>query len=138
MGPISEDPIDFLPLTPGHFLTSEPLSSFPEPDLTQIHTNHLSRWQLLSKMRFDFWKRWSNEYLHTLQQRTKWSSHSPNIRENTLVVIRNEQKSPLEWDLGRVLKLHPGDDGVVRVVTLNTAKGTLQRPVVKVCPLPIN
>lgn len=138
LGPISEDPNDLLPLTPGHFLTSEPLSSFPEPDLTQIHTNHLSRWQLLSKMRFDFWKRWSNEYLHTLQQRTKWSSHSPNIQENTLVVIRNEQKSPLEWDLGRVLKLHPGNDGVVRVVTLKTAKGILQRPVVKVCPLPIN
>ena len=133
---ISEDPNDLTPLTPGHFLTMEPLTNFPEPDLSHISLNRLTRWQMLQRMHSDFWKRWSQEYLHTLQQRCKWTKSPPNIQLNTLVLIKNEQKPPLEWALGRVVTLHPGNDGVVRVVTLKTQHGTLQRPVVKLCPLP--
>ncbi|XP_047986323.1 uncharacterized protein LOC125226394 [Leguminivora glycinivorella] len=33
--------------------------------------------------------------------------------------------------MGRVIELHPGQDGYVRVVTLKTKNGTLKRPVVK-------
>ena len=33
---------------------------------------------------------------------------------------------------------HPGADGVIRVVTLKTADGELQRPIVKLCLLPID
>lgn len=136
LSPISEDPNDLAPLTPGHFLTMEPLASFPEANLSQISMNRLTRWQMLQRMHYDFWKRWSQEYLHTLQQRGKWMHSLPNIQLNTLVLIKNEQKPPLEWALGRVIKLHAGDDGVVRVVTLKVQHGTLQRPVVKLCPLP--
>lgn len=133
---ISEDPNDLTPLTPGHFLTVEPLTSFPEPDLSEIPVNRLTRWQLLQRMQTDFWKRWNQEYLHTLQKRCKWTNSVPNIKENTLVLIKNEQRPPREWALGRVVKTHPGDDDIVRVVTLKTQGGTLQRPVVKLCPLP--
>lgn len=133
---LSEDPNDFAPLTPGHFLTMEPLTSFPEPELSAVPLNRLTRWQLLQRMHADFWKRWSQEYLHTLQQRCKWTKSIPNIKLGTLVLIKNEQKPPLEWALGRVVKLHAGDDDVVRVVTVRVQNGTLQRPVVKLCPLP--
>ncbi|KAJ8974514.1 hypothetical protein NQ317_000316 [Molorchus minor] len=40
------------------------------------------------------------------------------------------------WRMARVLKTHPGHDGIIRTVTLKTKEGILQRPVVKVCPLP--
>jgi len=133
----STDPNDFLPLTPGHFLTLEPLNSVPEPDLSDSKLNALSRWQLLQRLQSDFWKRWSLEYLNTLQQCAKWTETSNDIHVNTLVVIKNEQKPPMQWALGRVVQVHPGSDGHTRVVTVKTATGTYRRPVVKLCPLPM-
>ena len=35
----------------------------------------------------------------------------------------------ISWPLGRVIELHPGRDGIVRSVTLRTAKGVLKRSV---------
>lgn len=136
---ISSDPNDLQPLTPGHFLILEPLNNFiPDPDLSRINLNRLNRWQLIQRLQSDFWKRWSQEYIHSLQERHKWTEPSPIIAEGALVLIKNEQKAPLHWEMGRIIKLHPGQDGVVRVVTLKTAHGVMQRPVVKICPLPDN
>lgn len=69
--PITSDIDDIQALTPGHFLTTEPLVSIPYPDLTDLPLSRLSRWQLLQRLHHDFWKRYSQEYLHTLQQRSK-------------------------------------------------------------------
>lgn len=33
---------------------------------------------------------------------------------------------------------HPGDDGIFRVVGVRTKNGSFERPIVKVCALPIN
>jgi len=43
---------------------------------------------------------------------------------------------PTRWPLARVTALHPGDDGMVRVVTLKTAASQLTRPLVKIVLLP--
>lgn len=56
--PLSSDPNDLSPLTPGHFLTLEPLTSLPEPDLTSLKLYPLSRWQLLQNIHQHFWKLW--------------------------------------------------------------------------------
>lgn len=39
--------------------------------------------------------------------------------------------SPLQWALGRIVALHPGQDGIVRVVTVKTKSGEFKRPVKK-------
>ena len=39
------------------------------------------------------------------------------------------------WPLGRVLEIHPGQDGHVRIVKIQVGEGTLIRPVTKLCPL---
>jgi hypothetical protein len=133
---ISSDPNDLTALTPGHFLTLAPLTCLPEPDLLSIELNRLSRWQLLQRMHQSFWNRWHWEYLHTLQQRSKWSSASTKVTPGTLVLIKNDQVPPLQWSLGRVEQVHPGPDGLVRVATVKTTNGSIRRPVVKLCPLP--
>lgn len=135
--PLSSDPSDLSVLTPGHFLTLEPLNSLPDPDLTTLNISRLNRWQLVQRMQQDFWRRWQNEYLHTLQQRNKWTTDAPPIKEGALVLIKNELVPPLHWRLARVNKTHPGHDGIIRTLTLKTTQGVLQRPVVKVCPLPL-
>ena len=40
-----------------------------------------------------------------------------------------------KWLLARVTAVHPGADGKVRVVTVQTQKGTYKRPITKIVPL---
>lgn len=134
---VSNDPSDLSALTPGHFLIGDALTAPAEPELTDIPCNRLSRYQLLVKMRQHFWTRWSREYLHQLQQRTKWTASVPSPQEGGLVVLREDNIPPLHWPLGRIEALHPGADGVVRVVSVRTVRGVLKRPVKRVCVLPL-
>lgn len=139
LSPISNDPNDLSALTPGHFLTLEPISSLPDTDLSSLKLNTLTRWQLLQRLHQDFWSRWHMEYLHTLQQRGKWLNNDnfPPVQIGTMVVLKNETTPPSQWRLGRVVRLHPGTDGICRVVTIHTTNGDLKRPLVKLCPLPM-
>lgn len=136
--PLSNDPNDLSVLTPGHFLTLEPLNSLPEPNLCDVKLGRLSRWQLIQRFQQEFWSRWHREYLHTLIQRSKWTEPSTTIKPDSLVLLKDELQPPLNWQVGRVVSIHPGSDGVTRVVTVKTAKGTFKRPVTKVCPLPVS
>ncbi|XP_018376619.1 PREDICTED: uncharacterized protein LOC108769890 [Trachymyrmex cornetzi] len=72
---LSTDPNDLECLTPGHFLIGEPLNSFPCRDVSDVNENRLIRWQRVEQVRQHFWRRWSTEYLHSLQERTKWRSN---------------------------------------------------------------
>ncbi len=56
LSPLSFDANDLLALTPNHFLTSEPVMSFPDPDLTSEKIGHLNRWQLLQRLHQDFYQ----------------------------------------------------------------------------------
>lgn len=136
--PLSTDTADLTVLTPGHFLTLEPLTALPEENFLEQTISPLHRWKMLQRMHQDFWKRWSLEYMHTLQQKSKWCKDHTNVCVGTLVLIVDEQTRPALWKLGRIEALHPGADDICRVVTVRTATGCYQRPVVKLCPLPIS
>jgi hypothetical protein len=136
--PISTDPNDLCALTPGHFLIGESLTAIPEPDITELKANRLSRWQLVQQLYQHFWRRWSGEYLSRLQQRPKWLRHRADIRVNDMVIIKDERFPPLKWKLGRVMEIQPGDDGHTRAVTVRTSEGEFQRPIAKLCLLPID
>ncbi|KAG5888127.1 hypothetical protein JTB14_019898 [Gonioctena quinquepunctata] len=135
LGPISSDRNDVSALTPGHFLTLAPLNSLPDEDLTDIKMGRLGRWQIVQKIQQSFWLKWHREYLHTLLQRSKWTDPSVPIRTGDLVLLKDYLSPQLKWHLARVVEEHGGIDGITRVVTVKTAKGTLS-PVTKVCPLP--
>ena len=137
--PLSLDPHDLDALTPGHFLIGAPLTAPIEDDVRAIPLTRLSRWQRVQNLRQHFWQRWQREYLQQLQQRPKGQqSASPNITPGTMVVLVEDNLPPLRWKLGRVVDVHPGQDGIVRVVTVKTASGTTRRSVKKVCILPVS
>ncbi|XP_044764697.1 uncharacterized protein LOC123321294 [Coccinella septempunctata] len=135
--PLSSDVDSIDALTPGHFLTLEPPSVVPTPDFSNCSMNRLSRWQLLQRIHQDFWRRWRREYLHTLQQRSKWLDFTSPPRLGSLVLIKEDNLPPGKWSLARIVALHPGDDNVTRVATVKTISGFLTRPLVKLCPLPV-
>lgn len=135
--PLSPDPNDLQPLTPSHFFIGRPLTTVSDPKLEEIPMNRLARFQFLQQLNQGFWKRWSTEYLSHLQQRFKWTESITNIPVGSLVLIKHENLAPCHWPLGRIVEVHPGNDGVVRVATLKTTRGLLKRAVHKLCPLPL-
>ncbi|XP_066595397.1 uncharacterized protein [Prorops nasuta] len=133
--PLTGDSDDLHALTPAHFLIGQESGVLPEADVPAVAENRLSRFQLIHRMRNSFWKRWSEEYLHHLQSRSKWRSREVNFGVGQLVTLRDDRYPPAKWPLGRVIELHPAADGTVRVVTIKTATSNFRRHISRLCPL---
>ncbi|XP_067216965.1 uncharacterized protein [Linepithema humile] len=134
---LSDDPSDPTALTPGHFLVGSTLATVPEPSLQEMPQNRLSRWQLLQRMKESFWQRWSSEYLQQLQTTLKQYRPQDAFQKGALVLIKDERFPPSKWPLAHITDVHPGVDGLIRVATVKTATSSFQRPIVKLCLLPI-
>ena len=63
---------------------------------------------------------------------SKWLNPSRNLRAGDIVVLREDNTTPMKWPIARVIEAHAGGDGLVRVVTVKTSTGTYRRPVVKI------
>ncbi|KAG5866131.1 hypothetical protein JTB14_005890 [Gonioctena quinquepunctata] len=89
-------------------------------------------------MKSCFWSRWHLEYLTNLQQKHKWNDPDHPLKVDDLVIIKQDNLSPLQWRMARVVELHPGLGKVARVATVKTSSGTYKRPINKLCLLPQN
>ncbi|XP_062541559.1 uncharacterized protein LOC134209578 [Armigeres subalbatus] len=85
----------------------------------------------------DYLKRRRREYLSQLQARGKHWQPAIDVKVGRLVVIVEPNLPPKQWKMGRIQELHPGADGITRVVTLRTSTGFMKRPVAKLCELPL-
>ena len=130
----SAHPQDDVPLTPNHLLFGMTGGTFVNE--TEPY-NPQKRWRRVQNIVSHFWKRWMREWLPTLSARHKWGNEQPDIKENDLVVVASPTEPRGRWPLGRVINVHPGRDGHVRVATVRVGKTTLTRPIVKLCPLKI-
>ncbi|UYV62714.1 hypothetical protein LAZ67_2001673 [Cordylochernes scorpioides] len=135
--PLTDDPEDLNALTAGHFLIGMPLTAVPSL-VREGGSSLKGRWLLVEQIKTDFWKRWSCEYFSRLQNRPKWLKPVDNIKIGTLVLLKEDNLPPLKWRMGRINQVYPGEDGLVRVVSVKTADGDLRRAVAKVCPLPLD
>lgn len=139
LSPLSPDPNDVSALTPAHFLIGETLTALPERSVLHVPENRLGKFQKLQYMYQHFWTRWHKEYVSDLQVRTRWKQNSQQLLKiGSLVLIKNDNLPPLQWQLGRVMKLCPGADGVVRVVHIKVTGGEVKRAVNRLCVLPID
>lgn len=132
--PLTENPEDSF-LTPGHFLISDSLLARPQADPENISLP--ARWQLVQVMNKQFWKLWASDYLQQLQVRSKWVRPTKNFEIGDIVLIKEENLPPGKWALGKVVELHPGKDGYVRVVSVKTESNILKRPITKLLLLPV-
>ncbi|XP_066589184.1 uncharacterized protein [Prorops nasuta] len=136
--PMSKEVDDLSALTPSHFLIGTQAGVLLEEDSSQMASNQLDRFQLIQRIRNSFWKRWSTEYLHHLQTRSKWRSREENFAIGQLVTMRDDRYPPSKWLLGRIIEVHPASDNIVRVVTVKTANSRFRRHISRLCPLYIN
>ncbi|GFT22392.1 hypothetical protein TNCV_3273701 [Trichonephila clavipes] len=61
------------------------------------------------------------EFISSLQPRKKWQDAQPNLKEDDIVLIK-EEGPPGTWPMARVLQVHPGNDGLVRVATVKNPR----------------
>lgn len=135
---MSDDPDDLAALTPGHFLIGEPLRL---PLAEKYDTPPKMAMSLYKNMQIQvnaFWKRWADEYFVSLMARNKWRLEEANLQTGQLVLIKADNVAPTYWALGRIIRTHIGDDGRVRSATIKLAEGELERPIQKLCLLPID
>ncbi|KAI8430326.1 hypothetical protein MSG28_000632 [Choristoneura fumiferana] len=136
---LSDMPNDLTCLTPGHFLIGNSIVDVPEPRLLDVQDNRLNKYQLICKLKQQFWNQWSKQYLCELQNRAKWYNANKNIEVSDLVIIKEDNLPPSYWCLARVLKVYRNtSDNLVRSVLLKTANGEYHRPISKLVLLPLN
>lgn len=111
-----------------------PCAAVPDVNVKDVPKNRLSQYQLQQQRVQHFWRRWSHEYLNTMQQRTKWKWESEDVQVGDLVLIA-DQTSPGNWSKGRIIQVYPSDDGHVRKVSLKTVAGLIDRPITRLIPL---
>lgn len=136
--PVNSDPSNNNYLTPGHFIIGTAMTGYPEPDYSNVPIHRLKFWNICSKLKQDFWKSWSRDYLTQLQSRPKWRQAYPNLKEGDLVVVKTDNTPPMTWPVARIIKTFPGPDGRVRVAEIKIGNKTSVRSFRKLCPLPLN
>jgi hypothetical protein len=70
-----------------------------------------------------------------IQQRQRWQNTTPILQPGDQVLVKDDNTTPLQWHIAVITDTHPGKDNSVRVVTLQTPKGILKRPITKISPL---
>ena len=114
------------PLTPNHLLTMKTKILLPPPGVfmkADIYSR--KRWRRVQHLANEFWKKWRNEYLQSLQMRKKWNSPVRNVKVSDIVIIKDDNLPRNEWKLARVEDVYPSDDGLVRKVRLAIATAQL-------------
>lgn len=136
--PLTADPAETQVITPAHFLIGRPLVTIPSPNVASTPSNRLDTYQLVQKLFQNFWNIWSREYLHRLQQRPKWTQPEDNFRVGQIVLVKEDNMPPGKWCLALITGTTKGKDDKIRVVNLKTATSIFQRPIHKICLLPID
>lgn len=133
--PSSDDPNDWEPITPSHLLQQRQGMSLPPGDFQDGDLYSRKQWRRGQILSNHFWARWLREYLPLLQERKKWVLKRRNLAVNDLVLVVTENAPRGHWLLGRVTKVFPGKDDLVRTAEVKTKNSTLLRPISKLCLL---
>ena len=113
------DPTSLNPLSPQRLLTMKSSIILPPPgkfDKADMYCKR--RWRRVQHLTNEFWHRWKREYLHTLQQRQKWSKPKRNLQVGDVVIVKDDNVIRSQWRLGRVTEVTASKDGLVRKVRL--------------------
>lgn len=93
--PLSDDPDDISALTPGHFLVVIVPASFEVP--LEGKSVGVKLFKERQKLLNNFWQRWKDDYLHTLQERKKWRKEKENLKIGQLVLLAIDKFPPAAW-----------------------------------------
>ncbi|CAL8088659.1 unnamed protein product [Calicophoron daubneyi] len=127
VAPVVHGDPEAIALTPNHLLLLRGNQGLQLKE-TMLE-RYRARWKQANHLASVFWKRWSREYLSTMQARQKWMTTARNLQEGDVVLVISESLPKGKWPLGIVNKCFPGTDGLVRMVEVKTRNGLIKRDV---------
>ena len=90
---------DFKLLSPNNLLPTKSKVVMLPPGVFQIPDLYCrKRWRRVPHVMNDFWCRWSREFVHTLQERQRWTKIKWNFRINDIALLKEDaprNQSPL-------------------------------------------
>ncbi|KAJ2948430.1 hypothetical protein O0L34_g7673 [Tuta absoluta] len=135
---VSVAPDDEAALTPNHFLLGGP-SKVPLPgSFSKADEHGRSHWRATQRLADLFWQRWVREVLPLLHHRREPQGRGEAIKEGDVVIVVDSTLPRNIWPKGRVERVHPGADGVVRVADVRTKGGIMRRPTKRLIILPVD
>ena len=126
----SDDPYDLQPLTPADFLIQWksiclPPGIFKKADHTG-ETGSRSNFLLTYSGRDG-----CKDTCKPCKSKEKWRKALPNLKPNALVLLVDDNVPRGHWNLGRVLEVYPGPDGMVCTVKVKTKDSVFIPPIQK-------
>jgi len=121
---LSDDPFNQTYLSPRQFLIGVPITQLPCRDYANVKPHSISGWQQYQQLQH-FLRKWSTDYIQGLQQRQRWQTTTPNLQPGDLVLVKDDNKTPLQWPTAVITDTHPGKDNSVRVVSLQNTQRKL-------------
>lgn len=133
--PVSNDPESPSILSPTMILTQKVGVSPPQGEFTSKDL-YTKQWRQVQNLADEFWRRWRQEYLPTLQNRRKWTETKRDLKVGDIVLLKDCQAVRNKWPMAKITAVFPGRDGRVREVQLKTSDQgslkTFQRPITEV------
>ena len=130
---VSDDPRDMEVLTPNQLLLLRSGPPAPPGLFSKNEIYSRKRWRQVQYLADVFWRRWTREYLPSLQERQKWNEPRRDFAVDDVVLVADLNLPRSCWPLGRILEVQRNaKDIYVRRVTVKTQTSVLQRPITKI------
>ena len=124
-----EEGIDSEVLTPNLLLRGKP-AILLEEDIENIGDNSTVKFFKRCKEQIN--KRWTNEYIHVLEERMKkqYQTETTLPAIGSIILLKDDVKNKGQWHIGRIQEYVNGKDEVVRGFKLKLGNGnTIERPI---------
>ena len=129
---------DLEAITPNDIINPEPAKAYAPGVFDPRDLILRNKYRQVQAVVNAFWKRFRNEYLTSLQERTKSITRVRDYRVGDLVMLYDELKIAHRghFPLGLVTAVKQSlSDNAVRTVSVKTQSGVFERPVNKICLL---
>ncbi|XP_068691199.1 uncharacterized protein [Montipora foliosa] len=125
---VSSDVDDLEALTANHFIIGRGTLNLPPIVFIDKEMSSHKRWRQAQVVATHIWNRWLREYLPRLITRKKLLQPTANVKIGDLVLVYDYAVPRGYWPLGRIVKVFPGHDNIVRSAEVKTKFGVMKRP----------
>jgi len=108
----------------------------PEGDVDSVEDKDMrKRARYLRRCKDVLWSRWTGEYIKSLRERHNLNHNKggPPIEQGDVALIQSDERNRDKWNIGFVVKLIKGRDGIFLGARSRAGKSFLERAVQQLC-----